>query len=342
MTAPTVGARIARTDRSLRATIGEEVAVRAVTVSEYGATPVLAEMPTPQPGPGQVLLKIQAAGMNPMDRTLAAGAWRPAPATFPMVLGADGAGVVEAVGEGTSRFSRGDELFGQLLIAPIGSAGTDAEYVAVTQDAPLARVPNGLDPVVAAALPTAGGAGLALVESLEPLDGKTVLIVGAGGGVGSFATQFAANAGARVIANVRAAAAERLRGYGATETVDHTEVSLPDAVRAAHPDGIDVLIDLVSDPEGFAALVSLVRPGGTAVTTQYVADPDGLATAGVTGANFNFSQYVSSELLERVADAVVGGRIVAPPITRITLEQAPAALNPAQTGRADGKTVITL
>src|SRR5206468_5601907 len=134
-----------------------EVAVRAVTVSEHGATPVLAEMPTPQPGPGQVLLKIQAAGMNPMDRTLAAGAWRPAPATFPMVLGADGAGVVEAVGEGTSRFSRGDELFGQLLIAPIGSAGTDAEYVAVTQDEPLARVSNGLDTVVEAAAPTDGG-----------------------------------------------------------------------------------------------------------------------------------------------------------------------------------------
>src|SRR5262245_7430806 len=184
-----------------------EAAMRAVTVSEYGGTPVVAEVPTPQPGPGQVLIKMRAAGMNPMDRTLAAGDWRPAPATFPMVLGADGAGVVETVGEGATRFSRGDELFGQLLIAPIGSAGTYAEYVAVTEDAPLARVPNGLDAVLAAALPTAGGAGLALVESVEPLSGKTALIVGAGGGVGSFATQFAANAGARVIANVRAAAA---------------------------------------------------------------------------------------------------------------------------------------
>jgi hypothetical protein len=77
-------------------------------------------------------------------------------------------------------------------------AGTYAEYVAVTEDAPLAPVPDGLDPVAAAALPTAGGTGLALVELLGPLGGKTVLIVGAGGGVGSFATQFAVNAGARV------------------------------------------------------------------------------------------------------------------------------------------------
>ena len=260
-----------------------------------------------------------------------------------MVLGADGAGVVERAGEGARRFSRGDELFGQLLIAPLGSAGTYAEYVAVTEEAPLARVPDGLDPVVvAAALPTAGGAGLALVASLEPLADKTVLIVGAGGGVGSFATQFAVNAGARVIANVRAAAAGRMRGYGAAETVDHREVSLPGALRRAHPDGIDVLIDLVSDADGFAALAALVRPGGTAVTTKYLADPGALAAAGVTGTNFNFAQYVSGELLEQVADALVGGRIAAPPITRITLEQAPAALNPAQAGPADGKTVITL
>lgn len=87
-------------------------------------------------------------------------------------------------------------------------------------------------------------------------------------------------------------------------------MSLPDAVRQAHPGGLDVLIDLVSDTEGFAALASLVRPDGTAVTTKYVADPDALATAGVTGTNFNFAQYVPSDLLERVADALAGGRIV--------------------------------
>ncbi len=315
--------------------------MRAVTVSDYGGTPVVGEMPAPEPGAGQVLLRMRAAGVNPMDATLASGAWRPAPATFPMVLGADGAGVAERAGEEARRFSRGDELFGQLLIAPLGSAGTYAEYVAVTEEAPLARVPDGLDPVVAAALPTADGTGLALVASLEPLTGKTVLIVGAGGGVGSFATQFAVNAGARVIANVRAAAAGRRRGYGAAETVDHTQVALPDALRQAHPDGIDVLIDLVSDADGFAALAALVPPCGTAVTTKYVADPGALAAAGVTGTSFNLAQHVSGELLEQVAGALVGGRIAAPPITRIPLEQAPAALNPAQAGRADGKTIIT-
>jgi NADPH:quinone reductase-like Zn-dependent oxidoreductase len=314
--------------------------MRAITVTEYGATPAIAEVPTPQPGHGQVLLKLRAAGMNPMDPVLASGDWKPMPATFPMVLGADGAGVVEQLGEGESRFSVGDDLFGQLFIAPLGSAGTYAEYVAVTEDAPLARVPAGLDDVVAASLPTAGGAALELVDLLEPLTDKTVLIVGAGGGVGSFATQFAVNAGGNVIANVRDQDAERMRAYGASEMIDHTKVSLPDAVRQAHPDGIDALLDLVNDASGFAALASLVRAGGTAVTTQYVADEETLRANGVAG--INFALQASSELFERVAEAVADGRIVAPPITRVSLEEAPATLNSARARAASGKTVITL
>jgi NADPH:quinone reductase len=311
--------------------------VRAITVTGYGATPTLAEVPTPEPGRGQVLLKMRFAGMNPMDRMLASGDWKPMPAMFPMVLGADGAGVVEKIGEGESKFSVGDHLFGQLLIAPLGSAGTYAEYVAVTEEAPLVKVPAGVDDVVAAALPTAGGSGLLLVELLEPLADKTVLIVGAGGGVGSFATQFAAKAGAKVIANARDQEAERMRAYGAIETIDHTQVSLPEAVRKAYPDGIDALLDLVSDADTFAAHASLVRPGGTAVTTQYVADVDALKAGGVAGVNFSIQP--SSALFERVASAVADGRIVAPPITRISLNDVPAELS--STRPSNGKTVIT-
>ena len=315
--------------------------MRAVTVTEYGATPAVAEIPTPEPGPGQVLINLRAAGMNPMDSVLASGAWKPMPATFPMVLGADGAGVVEQLGDGASRFSVGDDLFGQLLIAPLGSAGTYAEYVAAAEDAPLAPVPGGLDDFVAAALPTAGGAGLSLVDLLEPLAGKTVLIVGAGGGVGSFATQFAASAGANVIANVRDRDAERMRAYGAAETIDRTANALQDAVRQAHPDGVDVLIDLVdADGAAFAALASLVKGGGTAVSTNYVAHEAALRASGIAGINFVLQP--SSELFGRVAEAVADGRIVAPPITRISLAEAPAALNPAQARAVSGKTVITL
>ena len=103
---------------------------------------------------------------------------------------------------------------------------------------------------------------------------------------------------------------------------------------------IDAVLDLVSDAAGFAALASLVRSGGSAVTTRYVADEQALRATGVTGVNFALP--MSTELLQRVAEAVADGRIVAPPITRISLEDAVAALSPAQERPARGKTVITL
>jgi len=312
--------------------------MRAITVSEYGASPSVTELPMPQPGPGQVLIAVQAAGMNPMDMQIAAGGWKDRmPATFPMVLGADLAGIVEGGGPGAIRFTPGDAVFGQLLIPPLGSAGTYAQYVAVSADAPLAHGPDGLDPVIAAALPTAGGTAMAIAESLAPLEGRTVLIVGASGGVGSFLTQLAAGAGAHVDASAPLAEAGRMKGYGAAEIIDRA-APLPEAIAHAHPDGIDVLIDLASDARQFAALAGHVRSGGTAVTTRYVADQESLATAGVTGVNFQLPMNIS--LLDRLAAAVVAGTIVAPPITRLSLNEVPALLG--KHGRAEGKTVITI
>lgn len=314
--------------------------MRAVAVADYGATPVVTQIPEPHPAPGELLIRTLAASMNPMDRNIAEGSLRDTvPATFPMVLGIDIAGVVEDIGPGATQFAPGDEVFGQVMIAPLGVAGTYAEEIAVPEHAPLARVPDALDPMVAAALPTAGGTGLDVVDSLEPLRSKTVLIVGAGGGVGSFATQFAANAGAQVIANTHESAEARMRDYGAAEVVDHSLASVMDAVRAAHPDGIDALIDLASDGPAFAELASLVRPGGTALTTRFVADPDLLGDGDGRGA-VNYQVTVSSDLLERVADAVVAGRIAPPPIRDIRLEEVPDAY--ARMGHADGKTVITI
>lgn len=313
--------------------------MRAITVSRYGASPSVTELPTPQAGPGQVLIASQTAGMNPMDMHIANGEWQARmPAQFPMVLGADLAGTVREDGPGAARFAPGDEVFGQLLIPPLGSTGTYAQYVACGEDAPLARIPAGLDPVTAAALPTAGGAAMAIAESLVPLDGKIVLIVGAAGGVGSFLTQLIAQAGAHVDAVAPAAEAKRMTDYGAAETIDRAAMPLPNAVARTHPDGIDVLVDVASDAGQFAALAGHVRPGGTAVTTLYVADPETLARAGVTGVNFQLPMTVP--LLDRLASRVATGSIVSPPITRLSLDDVPAFL--AKSGQAEGKIVITI
>jgi NADPH:quinone reductase len=314
--------------------------VRAVTVSRFGESPVVTQVPTPSAGPGQVLIRLWAAGVNPMDAKLASGEWRPAPAVFPMVLGVDGAGVVEAAGEGTTRFVPGDEVFGQLFIPPIGASGTYAEYVAVTAEAPLARVPDGVDLVVAAAVPTAGLTGLSLVDLVEPLDDQVVLIIGAAGGVGTFATQFAVNAGAKVVANVNAGSEDRMRSYGVKETIIRSEESVKDALRQSHPDGVDVLIDLVSEAKSFASNATFVRPGGTAITTQYVADLEALQASGVRGVNF--ALRATSDLLERVGKALTDRKIAAPPITRISLDDALGMFRPQAQSHANGKTVIVL
>jgi NADPH:quinone reductase len=318
-------------------TTSKEAAMRAITVSSYGARPSVTELPTPQAGPGQVLVAIQAAGMNPMDMNIANGRWQDrVPATFPMVLGADLAGTVREDGPGVARFAPGDEVFGQLLIPPLGSTGTYAQYVAVGEDAPLARIPVGLDPVTAGALPTVGVTAMLIAESLAPLDGKTVLIVGAAGGVGSFLTQFAAQAGAHVDAVAPPAEAARMTGYGAAETIDRAAMPLSDAVARTHPDGIDALVDVASDAAQFAALAGHVRPGGTAITTRYVADTETLARAGVTGVNFALS--ITAPLLDRLAARVAARSIVPPPITRVSLDDVPALLG----RRTEGKTVITM
>jgi NADPH2:quinone reductase len=309
--------------------------MRAITVDEYGAVPTLSEVPEPHVGPGQVLIRVEVAGINPMDRSIANGALRATtPSRFPLVLGSDLVGVVESVGEGAGRYSAGEELFGQL---PLGLYGAYADYVAVSEDVPLALLPEGLDRTVAAALPTPGVAAVQIVEALGQLAGKIVLIVGAAGGVGSFVTQLAAQAGAKVIAVDRADAAERLRTYGAAETVDSASASVPDAVRRVHRDGVDVLVDLVSDAAGFAALADLVRPGGIALSTRYVADTQALATRAVTGVSFEV--HVTTEALEQIGTLVAQGDVVVPPISVITLDE---VIQPSSAPPVKGKTVITL
>jgi NADPH2:quinone reductase len=313
--------------------------MKAITIKEYGAEPELTEVADPQSGRGQLLITVQAAGVNPVDSMVAAGAMRDViPATFPLILGADFAGVVTSVGPGAAQFAQGQAVFGQLMIAPLGSAGTYAERIAVTADAPIAPIPAGLDPVEAAALPTAGVTALEIIESLEALAGKSVLLVGAaGGGVGSFATQLAVNAGARVIAVAGPDARDRMQTYKVAHTVDYTAGAVPAALARVCPDGVDVVIDLASDADAFSSLASLVRPGGTALTTRGVADAAALAANNVNGVNFVAS--VTSVQLTRLADAVVAGDVAVPPITRIKLDEVPLL---AAAAHVDGKTVIVL
>ena len=193
----------------------KEVAMRAIAVSEYRSDAQLGEHDKPTAGPGQVLVKVQAAGMNPMDQAIASGAFSEVfPATFPLILGVDVAGVVEAIGEGAGPYSIGDRVFGQLLSPPLGSSGAYAEYVTVAADATVATVPDTVSSEIAATLPTPGVTALQLSRSIEPSTAKTIAVIGAGGAVGGFLTQLLVASGARVLAIALPPQADRVRGYG--------------------------------------------------------------------------------------------------------------------------------
>ncbi|MFH8404734.1 NADP-dependent oxidoreductase [Streptomyces sp. NPDC018019] len=312
--------------------------MKAVAVTAFGEQPRLLDLPEPQPGPGEVLVRMSAAGVNPVDWKIADGLFKDtAPHSFPLVLGSDGAGEVVAVGTGVRRLSPGDAVFGQFQ-RPERGGGSYAEY-AVADERAVAGAARSVTYATSAAVPTAGTTAYNLVEETRIGEGKRVLIVGGTGGVGIFATQLAAGRGAEVIATARDGLADLLHGLGAAETVDHTLGPVADQVLAAHPDGVDVLLDLVNGPDAFGETTRTVRDGGTAVSTVGAADADVLTEHNLRG--FNFSNRPSPQLLEILAGQLDAGRLTVIVGSEVTLEEAPEALEASRTGHTQGKTVIS-
>ena len=245
---------------------------------------------------------------------------------------------MSAVGPDVTRFKSGDRIFGQFFHAPVGE-GTFAEYALAPEKGALAPLPQEIDFPTAAALPTAGMTALAMVEALQLEAGSSVLIVGATGGVGSFATQLAANKGLRVLATASAASeGERLRRLGASEIYAFRNEALISEVQRSHPQPIDGVIDLVSTTATLTALAGLVRKGGCVLTTVFSADEKALQARGLRGGNF--AVRASSPLLERLVDSVRSGKLTVPIDSTVSLAEAPAAIARSRAGHSKGKTDI--
>ena len=317
--------------------------MRAIAVSKTGDIPELMELPVPHPEAGQVVVQLEAASLNPIDAGIAAGYFEDRmPHVYPLILGVDGAGRVTEVGEGVRGFEPGDLVHGQFFREPLGH-GTFAEYAVVTEfpnNGALQRVPDGVPAGVAAAIPTAGMTALGALDTIGLRSGKSILIIGATGGVGVFAVQLAAMRGAEVIATARPEADAWIRGLGATRTVDYTVGDVSEQVRKTHPDGIDAVLDLTRDPDQFAKNARLVKDGGTAVSAALVATPDLLATERITVVNYMMQN--KPDLLARITAEVDLGTIMVPIQQSITLDQVPAALNSSAPGGARGKTLIRI
>ena len=312
--------------------------MRAVVLRAFGAEPKVAELPQPEPGPGELVVRIRAAGMNPFDWKVGEGALKGVvDHAFPLVMGSDGAGVVEQVGADVHNFSPGDRVYGQFMKVALGR-GSYAERALAAADGKLARIPEGLSFEVAAALPTASVAAYQAIREagLEP--DRTLLVNGASGGVGQSAVQLAAAAGLRVIATGPADLAGHLRDLGADEVVDFTLGPTADQVRAAHPDGVDGLLDLVSTPGQAEPLVALLRPGGVAISTNGALDVEAMAARDLRGVNF-YSDATPDDL-DTVAELAATGRLRVTIDAEVRLADAPAAIAHARAGHARGKTVI--
>jgi NADPH2:quinone reductase len=304
--------------------------MRAVAVRRFGGPVELVEIPAPSPAAGEVAVRIEAAGMNPFDWKIADGAMRERrPHVFPLVLGVDGAGVVESQGEGASRFRPGDRIAGSFLHTPVG-VGTYAEHTAVPETNCIVALPSGFSARDAAALPTAGMTALQSLDRLSVPAGGSVLIVGASGGVGSIAVSLARARGWTVVAAARTTSHERLRRLGAADTLEIEDGPLPP------PPGrsVDGLLDVASPPSAFEAWARWLKPGGSAVSTIGSARPlPGKQTVSI-------SMEPSADDLRRLIAEVERGALKVPLERTIRLEDAPGAVQESRAGRASGKTVI--
>jgi NADPH:quinone reductase-like Zn-dependent oxidoreductase len=305
--------------------------MRAVTVDERGAAPAVRDdMPAPAPGDREVIVRVHASSVNPVDNAIASGMLEDmVEHVFPVTLGRDYAGVVEQVGAGVTGLSTGDEVFGFMPgMSPNVHDGSWAELIAVPA-ASVARKPAGVDAAAAGAAPLAAVTAMMCVDALDLARGAAVLIVGASGGVGSLAVQLAAAAGATVIAPGLPEDEDYLRGLGATD-VPPRDGDVVAAVRERHPDGVDAILDAVSYTPG--SYDSALKDGGR------VASPTNAAGDGPGRANV--MSVPLPEYLQRVARLLDAGTLRVNIRRAYPLERAGEALRALAAEHTQGKLAI--
>lgn len=240
--------------------------MQALALQGFDVPAAVTELPDPRPGPGEILVRVGGSSINAFDVFVALGMAKDyMPYGFPTVIGSDLAGVVVEAGDGVTGFAPGDRVFGSMGMKGALHDGAFGE-LATPQAAFVVATPDDVDDAQAGCLGVAGTTAMSAIDALGLSEGASVLILGATGGVGSFAIQLAAALGAHVIASVRPGDESFVTGLGASETVDYT-ADLRAAVGERYPNGIDALIDAVNrDVDTFASLAGSVRGGGRATS----------------------------------------------------------------------------
>jgi NADPH:quinone reductase-like Zn-dependent oxidoreductase len=298
--------------------------MKAVVMHETGGPEVLRreDVDAPEPDDGEVLIRVRAASVNPIDWKYRRGY---ADKAVPAVLGQDAAGTVEV--SRADGYAEGDEVFGFV------SSGGYAELATASAGA-VARKPDGVSSEQAAAIPVAGiTAWQALFDRGGLQSGQTALVAGAAGGVGHFAVQFAKQAGARVVGTGSTRNREFVLGLGADDYVDYTEQDVADVVS-----GVDVALDTVGGdvPE---SLVPAVRQGGVVVTIA-AAPPEEAAQARGARAELLVSTP-NPEQLARIADLIASGDVRVELAEVFSLDEAARAHEASESGHVRGKLILT-
>ncbi|MDQ4117145.1 MAG: NADP-dependent oxidoreductase [Actinomycetota bacterium] len=331
--------------------------MKAFIVDEYGKHSRLraGERPEPEVGDRDVLVRIHASGVNPLDSKIMAGEFKQLlPYKPPFVLGNDVAGVVERVGPGVRRFAAGDEVYARPDAARIG---TYAELIAV-DESDLARKPAGLTMAEAASLPlVALTAWQALVEKANVQPGQKVLIHAGSGGVGTIAIQLAKHLGAHVATTTSAGNAGWVRELGADQVVDYRGTDFERVL-----DGFDVVLDSLGG-QNLAKSLRVLRRGGLAIGLAGPPDPDFAtqlgkpllrpvmallsrkvrAAARRLGVRYSFLfMRADGEQLRKITGLVDAG-VIRPVLDRVfDFDDTVAALDYTGSGRAKGKVVVTM
>jgi NADPH:quinone reductase-like Zn-dependent oxidoreductase len=299
--------------------------MQAVLIRETGSPAVLhyEEADRPEPGDGQVLIRVKAASVNPTDWKARRGL---SETRLPAVLGRDVSGTVEL--SRADDIAEGEDVFGYV------AGGGYAEFAIASPDT-IARKPPGLSHDQAAALPVAGmTAGQALFDRGGLERGQTALIAGAAGGVGHLAVQFAKFAGARVIGTGSSRNRDFVLGLGADEYVDYTEQDVGQVVS-----GVDVAFDTVGG-DTTQALVPTLREGGILVTIANAPPEEAARARGVRAALLVMSP--SSEQLARIAELVAGGEVRVEISEVLPLTEVQRAHELSEAGHTRGKIVLTV
>jgi NADPH:quinone reductase-like Zn-dependent oxidoreductase len=304
---------------------------RAVIYETFGSPEVLElrEVPEPHAGPGEVRVRVAAAGLNPMDWLIASVPEAAAQfgITVPSGFGYDFAGVVDEVGGGATGFAVGDRVFGGAL----GRAAADFVVVKTSAEA-IYHTPEGIGDEVASTLPVAGMTAAAALAAIGLRSGDTVLVGGAAGGVGVFAVQLAKLAGARVIGTASESTFEFLRQLGA-EPVAYG-AGLADRVRTLAPDGVTAATDLFGTDTAETALALGVPPERISTIAAGPNPPGGVRATGGIDAR--------PDAMKRITDAIVAGEITVPIAATFPIGQVRDAVT-LQAGRhVHGKIVVTL